>query len=288
MAGFLSGAAKILPADTVARNFSAPQGQTGGQVSVPDPSPAAGAAQDVALEGELSVAVEDRSGGSRKVYAVDTDSGRYNLRFASEPAGLKTGMRVRVTGALTGAEVSVAPGPDGLAVARETGVGVEAASALGGTLGAWNTAVILVNFPNNTTQPYTTATARNIVFTGTSNFDLENSYGQTWLTGNVFGWYTISLNLSATTCDYATMTTLGNQARAAATAAGVNLSGYTHFVYGFPNTAACGCTILKSLSTTVATPRKCPGRKRPSSLLATDGGSTMNTCGCWYICPSSG
>jgi hypothetical protein len=78
------------------------------------------------------------------------------------------------------------------------------------------------------------ATARNVVFATTSSFDLENSYGQASLTGDVFGWYTIAL--SSTVCDYST---LASQARAAATAAGVNLSNYSRYVYAFPSNA-CG------------------------------------------------
>jgi len=106
------------------------------------------------------------------------------------------------------------------------------ASALPNTVGAQQTLVILVNFADNATQPYTVATAQSVVFTTTSNFDLENSYGQTWLTGTVVGWYTIAL--SSTVCDY---NTLASQAKSAAQAAGVNLSAYTRYVYAFPSNA---------------------------------------------------
>ncbi len=106
------------------------------------------------------------------------------------------------------------------------------ASALPNTFGAQQTLVILVNFADKTTQPYRVATAQSVVFTTASNFDLENSYGQTWLTGDVVGWYTIAL--SSTVCDYST---LASQAKSAAQAAGVNLSAYTRYVYGFPQNA---------------------------------------------------
>ena len=42
--------------------------------------------------------------------------------------------------------------------------------------GAQRTVVLLVNFASNPVQPYTTATARNTVFTTTSNWDLESWY----------------------------------------------------------------------------------------------------------------
>ena len=89
-----------------------------------------------------------------------------------------------------------------------------------------------MNFQDKATQPYTVVTAQRTVFTTTSNFDLENSYGQTWLTGTVVGWYAISL--SSTVCDYST---LASQAKSAAQAAGVNLSAYTRYVYAFPQNA---------------------------------------------------
>jgi hypothetical protein len=246
--GVLSGTAKTLAAETRARDFSAPQGQAaaanGDQPApsiVPPGQPEVGAtAQDVDLEGALSVVVEDRTDGSRHLYFLETAEGRYELTVPSVDGRWQTGMRVRVRGKLTNGVIAVLPGDTGMNVTAERGLSLQSTTALGGPLGAQNTAVLLVNFQNNTAQPYTTAYAKNIVFTGASNFDLENSYGQTWLTGNVFGWFTIPLALSTTTCDYATMTTLAQQAQSAATAAGVNLSGYTRFMYGFPNTGACG------------------------------------------------
>src|SRR6202035_5782130 len=60
------------------------------------------------------------------------------------------------------------------------------------TFGAQSTLVILFNFPDLTTQPYTAASARSVTFTDVSNFYLEGSFQQTWLTGTVAGWYTIA------------------------------------------------------------------------------------------------
>src|SRR5206468_520380 len=69
----------------------------------------------------------------------------------------------------------------------------------------------------------------------TSSFFKENSYGQTWLAGDVVGWYTIRLD--GTTCDSGAIATY---AEAAAAAAGVDVSTYVHRVYAFPSNAACG------------------------------------------------
>src|SRR6266700_5386378 len=87
------------------------------------------------------------------------------------------------------------------------------------TFGAQNTLVILVNFNDRATQPYTAAQARDAIFGQVSNFFYENSYQQTWLTGDVVGWYTVPL--SSTVCD---SQKVASYAKAAAQAAGVNLA----------------------------------------------------------------
>ena len=53
------------------------------------------------------------------------------------------------------------------------------------TFGPQSTLVILMNFSDNSAQPYTTGFAESVTFTEVNNFDLENSYGQTSLTGIV-------------------------------------------------------------------------------------------------------
>jgi hypothetical protein len=71
------------------------------------------------------------------------------------------------------------------------------AGTLPNTLGAQSTLVILVNFQDDpANQPYTVVDAQSAVFGVVSNFFLENSYQQTWVTGDVAGWYTIPLSSS--------------------------------------------------------------------------------------------
>jgi hypothetical protein len=186
----------------------------------------------VELEGMLEVLVEDSATSSRELYFLRTGTERLALHFASRPASLLTGERVRVSGVRVGQAIAVSSGARDLT--RLSGAGTSSLEALAGTLGEQRTVVLLVNFSDNASQPYTTDYARNVVFTETSNFDLETSYQQTWLTGDVFGWYTIPL--SSTICDYSTLAT---QALAAATADGVSLFNYSHYVFAFPNNA-CG------------------------------------------------
>jgi uncharacterized repeat protein (TIGR01451 family) len=180
--------------------------------------------EDTEAEGEVEVLVEDRDTGSVTHYALKAQDGtRLSLHFAADPPKLLTGSRVRVRG------VRVAS-----ALALESGnTSVQALSvALPNTFNAQPTLVILVNFLDKATQPYTVATAQSVVFTTTSNFDLENSFQQTWLTGDVVGWFTIPLN--STVCDSGS---IASYAQSAATAAGVNLSAYRHYVYAFPQNA---------------------------------------------------
>ena len=105
-------------------------------------------------------------------------------------------------------------------------------AALPNTFGAQNTLVILVNFQDNPTEPYTPAFVQNLVFTDVSNFYRENSFQQTWLSGTVLGWYTIPV--LSTSCDAPSIATEANKA---ATSAGADLSLYSRFVYMFPKNA---------------------------------------------------
>ena len=76
------------------------------------------------------------------------------------------------------------------------------------------------------------ASARNVVFTTTSEFFREPPTRQPWLTDDVVGWYTIPL--SYTVCDSSKLATY---AKRAASAAGLNLSAYKGYVYAFSNSA---------------------------------------------------
>lgn len=180
-------------------------------------------------EGTVEVLHEDRHDGSRHIFFLTTAKERLELRFGSDHPALQTGDRIRARGRRSN---------NLLALDGSTSVQTLAA-ALPNTFGAQKTVVILVNFTDKATQPYTVATAQN-VFNTASNFKLENSYNQTWLTGvsnstssaDIIGWFTI--NQLSTECNSGTTASLADQA---ATAVGVNLAQYTRKVYAFPNNA---------------------------------------------------
>lgn len=105
-------------------------------------------------------------------------------------------------------------------------------------------AIVAFNFRNNPVQPITTDVIRSRVFTGTKSVNAyykEISYGQWEIQGNdrvdgdVLGWVTIDVDAGG--CDYGGW---ASKAKAALTATGVNMSGYTNIQYVFPGSGS-GC-----------------------------------------------
>jgi M6 family metalloprotease-like protein len=194
-------------------------------------------ARAVNADGVIEILHEDlTNNSSRYLYFLKTADGRrVRLHFAKHPpTNLLTGDHVSVRGSQSGMSIILASGANVMNLAKTQPPPLT--GPLPNTLGAQSTLVILVNFqdaPAN--QPYTVAAAQSLVFGTVSNFFLENSYQQTWLTGEVVGWYTIPV--SSTTCN---ITSIATYAQAAASAAGVNLSGYSHYVYAYPQDNACG------------------------------------------------
>lgn len=213
------------------------------------------------LEGTLQVLHVDYkdAGKNHYVHLLETNRGEhYSLHFATQLPKVLSGTKVKAKGLLlhgakprdtgetegalllesadTGLQILEAGGSGSTTTTTTTSAST--VSALPNTLGEQKTLVILVNFQDNPTQPYLPTDAQNLVFGTASSFYLENSYQQTWLSGDVAGWFTIAL--SSTVCD---PSTLASQAQAAASAAGVNLSSYAHQVYAFPKNA-CGGTGL--------------------------------------------
>lgn len=183
--------------------------------------------QHVQLQGTLKVLYQDSPGSARLRHFLEVQGRQLELHFAKNPpTHLLTGSVVRVNGVQLESKVAVASGTSSTSMQTIS-------AALPAAFGNQNTLVVLVNFQNNTTQPYTASYADDETFVKNSNFYLENSFSQTWFTGNVVGWYTLPIS---STCDLGTIATSANQA---ASAAGVNLSGYQRFVYAFPN-ANCG------------------------------------------------
>jgi hypothetical protein len=181
--------------------------------------------QKVTMEGLLEVLHEDRPQGSRYHYYLKTEREHIKLDLRHSYKEFQTGDHVRVRGVKVGQT---------LALDSDSSI-QPLAQIMPNTFGPQQTLVILVNFQDNTAQPYTPAFAQDLVFNTTSNFHFEDSYQQTWLTGDVRGWYTLPMSNAA--CDFVAVM---NGARQAAQNAGVDLSAYNRFIYAFPQTSSCG------------------------------------------------
>jgi chitodextrinase len=186
------------------------------------------------LEGRLVTYHGDEHGAtssqSRAVWddTLVTSSGEVRVEFpGARPDGFLNGARVRIRGTQVGETLTAGPGDDDTQV-------LAAAAPVSGTR---KLAVLLVKFSAGAAEPWTPSQARATTFTnanGIASYFAEESYGLLSLTGDVFGWYTISIDTS--TCNYLD---IGSKARAAATAAGVNLGAYNHIQYAFPKLNAC-------------------------------------------------
>ena len=200
--------------------------------------------QQVQLEGQPEILYQDFKDGRHPLsYSLKRSDGtRVPLQFVKEPpTHLLTGDHVRASGQLSGGSLILYSGSTSVTKTTTT---TSAGDATGtsttsipvpNTFGTEYVLVILVNFQDDVVQPYDIAEAQSVFFGTANSFFQENSYGQTSLTGDVVGWYTIPV--SVTTCDTSQIATA---AQNAATAAGVNLSAYSRYVYAFPENDTCG------------------------------------------------
>jgi hypothetical protein len=177
----------------------------------------------VSVEGEFEAVYEDSEHASRLRHFLKARGERFSLHFVSDPPDLPSGARIRVEGVDVDGALALGSGQtsvETLELAAEPAFDEK------------QVLVLLVNFSNNpTAEPYTVDEATETVFGTTSDFMLENSFGQTWLSGEVYGWYTLPI---ATTCS-------GFQiASAADAAAGIDPSGYDSVIYVFPKNISCG------------------------------------------------
>ncbi|OIN13875.1 Ig-like domain-containing protein [Oceanisphaera psychrotolerans] len=192
------------------------------------------------LEGELEALYEDHVDGShRLLHRLKTADGEEVTLLATDnQAELPHGSRVKAkgwllpkaegvvdeTGVVDGGLQLLQIGGDG------TATGSSVMSSAGPSLGEQKTLVMLVNFTDKAEQPYTREEASQLVFGQVDAYYQENTYGRSWLTGEVAGWFTIPL--SSQVCD---VKTLAAQAQDEAVEAGVELSQYNRYVYVFPN-----------------------------------------------------
>jgi len=142
--------------------------------------------------------VDHRNGSSETKYALQTDHGLLHLTFA-EPPRIHSGRTLRIVGQRDGRQVTV---DDWSAVPEANTV---AAAGTSPNLGEQHMLVLLVNFQDDTSEPATIADVENVVYNvaDENSWDFwirEASYGRAFLTGDVFGWYTLPYD-TGTLCD---------------------------------------------------------------------------------------
>ncbi len=206
-------------------------------------------AYETEVEGALEVMHEDREDGSGVYrHSVSTHEGqRLSLEGVQHP-DLVTGDRIRVRGVRYGDKLRL----QATAVPKELTSGDAGERALQGrspqalevlqyaplpnTFGAQKTAVFLVNFADNPSyRPFSNSYLKTFLNEQVVPFFRENSYEQTWLDVDVFGWYTMPFVNSG--CPRTSIQTYAEQA---AVAAGVNLSAYPRRIYVVYPGMACG------------------------------------------------
>ncbi len=180
------------------------------------------------IEGELEIIVECDETDGRIDYYLNNGKERLSLRFAKQPdEELLTGARVSVTGVRVGDAVAVN--------FQENTSNFQVLNAsLSNTFGEQKVLVLVVNFQDNQTQPFTVAQVNDTIFGTVNDYYREDSYGRTWLIGNTFGYFTLPMNSGDCAGG-----TLASNARQAAQNSGINLSAYNRFIYVFP-TMNCG------------------------------------------------
>lgn len=198
--------------------------------------------QWVHAQGELEIYYEDHEAheNNRLRFYLKQDKKRFELAVAGDNLPVQTsGHAVHVQGVMVnnGNKPVIATNDEQLMLAAGGSGDPDTSTvsnALKYTFGEQRTAVFLVNFQDKPTeQPWTKAEMHDRFFTQISNFFLETSYQQTWLTGDVYGWFTLPIN-STDTCN---SLEIGDAADAIATANNVDLSQYDRYVYVFPQSS---------------------------------------------------
>ncbi|HAV1366159.1 TPA: peptidase M11 [Vibrio parahaemolyticus] len=206
--------------------------------------------QEQTLEGELEVFYEDYEdhSKSRLRHVLNTSEGFIEVHGSSQSPinAIQSGVKVRARGwkfkdvADKWDALVVADEADGLSVLAQDSTGTVTAStttssaALSNTFGEQRTLVLLVNFQDNPQRPWTIDEVKDMVFGKVNDFYKENSFGQTWLSGDVHGYYTLPINSS---CDYKGFE---SYITAAAEADGIDTSSYSRKVYIYPKVENCG------------------------------------------------
>lgn len=147
----------------------------------------------IEVEGELTILHQDdfeKGKGVFKIALRAADGKDYNLFLPDVSLPLASRAKVKIKGIAFDQSIAAATQEEG-------GVVLLSQATLQAPISK-NAVVILANFLNDTSQPWTVAQVNDVVFNQTSSYYNENSFGKLGLSGDVFGWYTLQINK---TCD---------------------------------------------------------------------------------------
>ena len=188
-------------------------------------------------------------------YFLNTDETRFAIHFDGNPPNGMSDDTVRVKGVLlskqarsiageTDGAMAVEPGEENvmfLSTGNEVNTSVandsSSSSVLPDTFGEQRTAVILIQYENDDeVPPWTVQEVRDLVFGEVSDFFLENSYGQTWLSGDIYGWLRVPV-ANTVNCE---MYDAAAEAEKMLEAEGIDIYTYRRIVYVFPSASCKG------------------------------------------------
>ncbi|EDP99827.1 Ig-like domain-containing protein [Shewanella benthica] len=203
------------------------------------------------LKGELEVAYVDYEDVSQSHlrHTLITDSGRVELHLPANATSWQTGARVKAKGWMfndsrqddsNSSALVLFDESENLMLLADDGTEISAsaitATSLVNTLGEQRTLVLLVNFQDNTSQPWTVAQAQELVFGTVNDYYQEASYGRTWLSGDVQGYFTLPIDATCST------NAIDNYGRQAVVESGIDVENYDRWVYIYPENSDCGWT----------------------------------------------
>ncbi|HEX9042094.1 MAG TPA: NEW3 domain-containing protein [Trebonia sp.] len=233
------------------------------ELAIEFPASAAFLESHATLTGPLEYWTEDAADlkSGHTLVRMSSGPGRtVDLYFAGQqPAGVKSGDTVEVTGVIAGPAMAVASAVLSTGVASTSSARALTATTTGGcsSTGVQNTAVLLVTFPGVSLPSAVTPQSLGDIFFNSSTgpsldgFLRDASYGQTSAAGGVFGPFT--LTGTYTSCSDVGGAVL-NDAIAAAVASGVNLQSYSRVFLVFPDAFNCGWAGFASNSCSTTTP----------------------------------
>ncbi|MDO8538615.1 MAG: LamG-like jellyroll fold domain-containing protein [archaeon] len=183
------------------------------------------------LEGELIVLHFDdfENNKSWEIFQLKDSQGKITeLKFEKQPE-LLTGTQIRVKGILQGNQIAIKENDVPQIVSPPPQINSQNHSAV----------ILLVNFMNDSTQPFTPQEINEFMFTNpdsVNSFYQENSFDQISFSGDVFGWYQLQLENITGFCNF---DDIGNYADQIAAQQGININNYDHIIYGFPRIDNC-------------------------------------------------